>query len=384
MKILVVCQHYYPEPFRITDICEELVKMGNDVTVVTGLPNYPMGTIYDGYKSKEKRKEKINNVTIYRCFTIGRGKGVIKRFLNYYSFAISSSKFVKKIKEKYDVVFINQLSPVIMANAGIKYAKKHKIKSVLYCLDLWPASLAVGGVREGSLIYKYFHKVSKKIYRNVDKILVSSKSFVDYFKNEFYIKNVEYLPQYSEELFKPEICKKEPNGKLDLMFAGNIGKAQGVEKVIEFAKINQNSHVTFHVVGDGSELEKIKEQSKNIGNIIFYGRKDLSEMPKFYSMADAMIVSLIDDPILNMTLPGKVQTYMAAGKPILGFAKGETEIVIKDYKCGLNILNFNENEEKVLEYLQKNLSVFSSNSFNSYIKFFSKESFFKKLYEYFK
>ena len=120
MKILVVCQHYYPEPFRISDICEWLVAQGHEVDVVTGIPNYPMGVIYDGYKDKSKRNEIINGVNVHRCFTIARRSGAVFRLLNYYSFAISSGLYAARLKKEYDVVFVNQLSPVMMANAAVK------------------------------------------------------------------------------------------------------------------------------------------------------------------------------------------------------------------------------------------------------------------------
>ena len=164
MKILVVCQYYYPEPFRITDICEELVRRGHEVFVVTGLPNYPEGMIYSGYRGKDKRDENINGVRVHRCFTIGRRSGVLFRFLNYYSYAFSSVRYTSKLKEKFDVIFVNQLSPVMMAKAAISYKKKHNTKIVMYCLDLWPESLTVGGIKKGSAIYKFFHKVSAKMY----------------------------------------------------------------------------------------------------------------------------------------------------------------------------------------------------------------------------
>ena len=186
MKILVVCQNYYPEPFRITDICEELVRLGHNITVLTGLPNYPEGKIYDGYKKRKKRMEIRNGVKIIRCFEIGRRKGFLFRVLNYYSFAWSSKRYISKLKkEKFDVVFANQLSPIMMVEAAVKYKRKYGAKLVMYSLDLWPESLVVGGIRRGSIIYNYFHSVSKKLYKQADKLLVSSKQFCDYFKNEF-------------------------------------------------------------------------------------------------------------------------------------------------------------------------------------------------------
>lgn len=336
MKILVICQYYYPEPFRISDICEELVKLGHTVDVVTGIPNYPMGEIYEGYRKGEKRDEIINGVNVHRCFTIGRKRGAFYRFLNYYSYAFSSSQYVKRLNDDYDVVFVNQLSPVMMAKAGIVYKKKHHKKLVLYCLDLWPASLTAGGVK-GGVIYKWFYCESKKIYHAADKILITSKSFSDYFEKEFNITDTVYLPQYAEDTFTPEQCRKEPDEFIDLMFAGNVGTAQSVDTIIKAAALCKDiENLRWHIVGDGSELENCKKLANNLGvtSVIFHGRKGLDEMPKYYAMADAMLVTMQKNPVLSMTLPGKVQSYMAAGKPIIGIIDGEVSTVIKEAKCG--------------------------------------------------
>lgn len=362
MKILVICQYYYPEPFRITDICEDLVKQGNEVFVVTGQPNYPMGKIYDGYKGNNRRDEIISGVKIHRCFTVARGKGLIKRFLNYYSFAFSSSHYVSRIKDDFDVVLVNQLSPVMMAKAGVKYKKKHSKKLFLYCLDLWPESLAAGGIKRSSKIYSYYHRVSEKLYKLADKIAVTSKSFADYFEKEFGISDTRYLPQYAEEIFSPDACRKTPDGYTDLMFAGNIGVMQDIETIIKAAQLTENiKSLRWHIVGDGSELERIKEMAKDSENIIFHGRQPLEKMPEYYAMADAMLVTLKDDPTISLTLPGKVQTYMAAGKPIIGAINGETALVLEDAGCGIcgsagdaealvkNVFKFEQSDKQKME-----------------------------------
>ena len=338
MKILVVCQYYYPEPFRVPDICEELVKRGHQVTVVTGTPNYPMGEIYKGYEHGKKKHEVINGVKVHRCFTIGRKGGSVKRFLNYYSYAISSSLHTLFMKEKFDVVFVNQLSPVMMAYAGIVYQKIHHKKLVMYCLDLWPASLCAGGIKKGSFVYKVFHKISAKIYRKADSILITSNMFKDYLHDEIRIskKKIQYLPQYAEQIFETAKCAKTPNEWTDLMFAGNIGKVQNVEVILKAAKMLKDKKVRFHIVGDGTDVDRLKviKDKHNLNNVIFHGRQPLEKMPEYYSIADAMIVTMEDDPILSLTLPGKVQTYMAAGKPIIGSINGETAKVIKAAHCG--------------------------------------------------
>ena len=337
MKILVVCQYYYPEPFRISDICEALVRRGHEVTVVTGVPNYPEGEIYKGYENGSKRDEIINGVNVYRCHTIPRKTGAIYRLLNYNSYSYSSSHFVGSLPDDFDVVFINQLSPVMMAKAGIKYAKKYKKPCGLYCLDLWPKSLAVGGINESSLIYRHYHRVSARIYRAVDKILITSRSFSDYFEKEFEIdKNIiTYLPQYAEEIFEAS-GYQEPNGVCNLMFAGNIGTAQSVITIVKAAELLKDEPIRFHLVGSGIELDSLKEYAEKhrLNSIVFYGRKPLEEMPRYYAMADAMLLTLQADPVLSLTLPGKLQSYMSAGKPVIAAIDGEAQRVIEEARCG--------------------------------------------------
>lgn len=386
MNILVICQYYYPEPFRHPDICEELVKRGHDVTVVTGLPNYPMGEIYDGYCKGEKRDEVLNGVKVHRCFTIGRKHGAIYRFLNYYSYAFSSTSYVKKLKEDYDVVFVNQLSPVMMANAAMRYRKKHGTQVVLYCLDLWPESLVAGGIRRNSAIYKFFHRISEKIYKQADKILITSRLFADYFEKEFGITDTEHLPQYAEAIFTPEQCQKEEDGYIDLMFAGNIGVAQSVDTIIKAARLTADiPNLRWHIVGDGLELEKLQVMAQGMEQVVFHGRKPLEEMPKYYTMADAMLVTMKKNPMLSLTLPGKVQTYMAAGKPIIGAIDGETPLVVKEADCGVctEAEDAEALAQNVRKFIKMDRKTMGKNARTYYDEHFEKKMFIDKLEEEF-
>lgn len=339
MKILVVSQNYYPEQFRINDICKELVKCGNQVTVLTGIPNYPQGKIYPGYEHNKRNHEIIDGVEVIRVHERPRGSGgAINLFLNYYSFVKSSTRYINKLDRNYDVVFINQTSPIMQAKAGIKYKRKYGTKVVLYCLDLWPASLSAGGVKKNSLIYNFYKQISKNIYNSVDKILISSKMFEDYLSNELNINKskIGYLPQYSESMFDNISSKTNDKTKkvLNLVFAGNVGKMQAVDVIVEAAKLLKTYPIKFHIVGDGSNLEYCKNLAQGLKNVIFYGQRPLEEMPRFYKKADAMLVSLTDDELISYTLPGKVQTYMSAGKPIIGSGKNELKNVIENAKCG--------------------------------------------------
>lgn len=382
-KILVVSQNFYPEQFRINDICKELVLRGYDVTVLTGLPNYPKGKIFDGYEKKQKRTETYEGIKIIRCYERERKSGgALNLFLNYYSFVMSSKRMVKKLDKDFDLVLVNQLSPVMQTYCALDYKKKFKVPVLLYCLDLWPASLSAGGVSSG-LIYKYFHNISKKIYSKCDKIVVSSNKFKEYFEEEFgFDKNqIGYLPQYSEDLFKPMI-KEFNSNTCNIVFAGNVGKLQGVDNIIECAKLLQDKPIKFHIVGDGSEYERCVELAKGLTNIEFYGQRDLSEMPKFYEMADVMLVTLKHDDLISKTLPGKVQTYMAAAKPIIAAGENELRYVIEKANCGFVASPDNAEELKncVLKFVEyKNKKELAENARKFYEENFSKELFFNRL-----
>ncbi len=338
MKILVVSQHYWPEPYPSTDLCEALAARGHEVHVITDVPNYPLGIIYPEYRGGKRRKEHRNGVRIFRTFTIGRRNNILFRLLNYYSFSLSSTRFARKLPSDYDVVLAFQSSPIMMVRGALAYGRKTGKKTLFYTMDLWPASLAAGGVGEDSPIYKLFFRVSKKLYRRADRILITSRMFRGYLQENFSIANdvIGYLPQYAAGQFDalPQVPEKDT---VDLMFAGNVGAAQSLTTVLEAADILRDvQQLRFHIVGDGSELDNLQAMAARLQlkNVIFHGRKPPEEMPKYYATADAMMVTLTADPFIGMTLPAKVQSYMAAGKPILAAANGEIPQVLADAGCG--------------------------------------------------
>lgn len=386
MKILVICQYYYPEPFRLPDICQALAQAGHCVTVVTGTPNYPEGEIYPGYEKGKRANEIIEGVQVYRCPIIPRKRGPIFRFANYYSFVFSADRFLRRSKEDFDVVFINQLSPVMMAQPALNWAKRHRKRSVLYCLDLWPESLLLGGIRKGSVLYRVFLAISRSIYRRTDQVLVSSHGFLSYFGETLGMDagKIRYLPQYAEELFGelPVIQKKEDG--VDFLFAGNVGNLQSVETIVEAARLLQGQKdIRIHIVGGGISLDKCRALAEGLDNITFYGRKKLEEMPRFYAMADALLISLIDDPGMSANLPGKVQSYLASGKPVIASLNGETARIIREADCGL--CSPAEDAQALAENLRTAASRederlrWGQNARKYYEKYFRKESFIHTL-----
>lgn len=392
MRILATCQYGWPEPYPSLYPMEEMAKRGHYVYAITGMPNYPMGVIFKGYEHNRIKEEEHNGIYIKHVPIIPRKHDSIHRLLNYHSYPISANMEINKMDGNYDVVFANQSSPVMMVAPAIKYAKKWNKKVVMYCMDLWPASLCIGGIKKTSAIYQFYYKISKKIYQNVNIILVTSRMFKDYFITEFGIppKKIQYLPQYALSEFE-NISSSEIKNTTDFVFAGNIGTAQNLSvilkaaKIIEGKKINDHGkRILFHIVGDGQDLGNLQNYVKksNIQNVIFHGRRPSSEMPKYYALADAMMVTLTPDPLVSLTLPAKVQSYMAAGKPIIASADGEIAKVVNESRCGFCAKGNNEKEfvEKIIEFLSvKNRNKFGENARKYYIANFSVERTMDKL-----
>lgn len=380
MKILVVCQHFYPENFRINDICYELVSRGHNITVLTGLPNYPKGKVLKEYKWFKNRNQIINGVKIKRCSLVGRGNSTLMMIINYMWFAMFGSIKALFMKKDFDLVYVYQLSPITMAIPGIVVKKIKKIPLVIHVLDQWPVSITTGGISKESTPYKILTRWSKKIYNNADLITCSSKSFKKYFINELKIsedKKFLYMPSYAEDNYKN--IKHKNNKTFDLVFAGNIGPAQSVETIVEAANIlKKHKNIKFHIVGDGLNRKKCESmaQKYNLKNIYFYGHHPIEEMPKYYAIADAFLITMVDNEVVNSTLPAKIQSYMIVGKPIIGAISGEVSEVIKEAKCGLccNSLDYIELANLIIKASKSdNLAKWGNNGYKYYIKNFTKE-----------
>lgn len=388
MKILVVCQYYYPEEFRINDICEELVRQSHDVLVVTGLPNYPTGVVPSDYRFLRKRNEIVNGVKVLRNFEVGRGKGKFRLALNYVSFMISASIRTLFIGKGYDLVLVYQLSPISMVVPGLVYKWLHKVPMVIYSCDMWPLSLLNYIPNENNLIYKMVEIFSRKMYEAADRIIVSSNSFIDYFGTELNIKEDKmfFLPSHAEDVYSDKRTRID-NGVIDIVFAGNIGKAQDLMTLFDaLLAVRHKDKIKVHIVGDGSELLSNKKYC--IDNqldkyVVFYGRKTVNEVADFYQLADICIVTLTNDSRIGLTIPSKVQSYMAAKKAILGAIDGETKEIINTNRIGI-IVNSGDSEAltDAIENVIKNPSLiaeFELNSYNYYLANYKKDIFIKKL-----
>lgn len=390
MKILVVDQYFYPEEFQVNDICEQMVKDGHEVTVLTGLPNYPTGIIPEEYQNGKKRDEWYNGIHVLRCWEIPRSKGAVALIKNYMSFVLSSCIKQYKLPGDFDVVFIYETSPVTLAIAGELYAKRYNTPVFFYCLDIWPECVKVMLKNDKSVLYKYIKRLSTKIYRKADIISSPTEGFFGYFESVHKIerKRLRYLPQFANEEYLKKNFTPVDNGIIDFVFTGNVGIAQDIGGLISAVEgIRDIPGFKVHIVGNGSFLEEAKGLVKEKGLeelIVFYGRRPYEEMVKFYKLADVCLVTLQAASLLNLTMPAKVQGYMAAGKPILAALTGSSREIIEDNMCGLCVTpgNVEELKNAMKEYIYNfnKYADYGANGRRYCIDNFTKATFMKNLY----
>lgn len=339
MKILVVCQHYWPEQFQITAICEELVKRGHQVTVLAGLPNYPQGVIPLEYRGGKNRFQERDGVKIIRVGEIGRKQNALGLAINYYSYSLLASRKTKELADDFDVVFAYQLSPVMMASPAVAYKNRTGIPLLLYCCDLWPESMKVMLGGRGKTIFNHYKTVSKKIYHSADVVAVQSLSFIEYFKQQHSMPEgrLVYVPQFATSKYLDADFSEAHEG-VNFVFLGNIGRAQDIPCILNAVKyMSHNSGFKVHFVGDGaclSEAQQLTEALALTEQVIFHGSKPFAEMPLYYRLADACLLTLDGCSWVGTTLPSKLQGYMAAGKPVIAAINGGARDVIEQSGCG--------------------------------------------------
>ena len=343
MRILIVTQYFWPESFKINDIALGLKDLGHEVIVLTALPNYPQGELFDGY-TQNSSDEYWEGIKIYRSKIVPRGKGGLKLFLNYISFVWYGRKKVDAIKEEIDRILVYEPSPITVGLPAIKASKKLNAPFYFWVQDLWPQSLTAAGGITNPLILGVFDRITKYIYKKSKKVLVQSKGFQSYIENQgvssdkiiFYPNTTETF--YSQKNPSSEIEEMIPKG-FKIMFAGNLGEAQSLHTLIDAAKIvkESNPEIKWIFLGNGRAKEGLLDAIKSYGlseNVFLLGSYPAEKMPDFFASSDALIASLKSDPIFALTIPSKIQSYLACGKPILASLDGEGAKIIEEANCG--------------------------------------------------
>jgi glycosyltransferase involved in cell wall biosynthesis len=350
MRLLLITQYFWPENFGINALASALCSRGIEVTVLTGQPNYPDGQVFPGYSAWRVRREDFQGVEVIRMPLYPRGKySALRLSLNYLSFVVAGYVLGPWLlrRRRFDAIFVYAPSPLLQALPAIWLAWLKRAPVVLWVQDLWPESLSATGFVRNRVALNLVKKVICFIYRHVQRILVPSAAFrgpiealaadpakIIYFPNAC----VESAAGEAQSTVGQALAADIASG-FSVVFAGNFGAAQSLETVIEAAQRLQQAgtSIRFFLVGSGGQSDWLAQEiaRRGLGNVVLPGRFPLTDMPGIYAASSALLVSLRDEPIFALTIPSKVQGYLAAGKPIIASLNGEGARIVVEAGAGI-------------------------------------------------
>jgi glycosyltransferase involved in cell wall biosynthesis len=346
LRILIVSQYFWPENFRVNELALELSNRGHQITVLTGVPNYPSGTVFSAYEQDPSAFLHYREVSIVRVPVVPRGQSRLKLLLNYLSFIISGAVIGSwKLRGvKIDVIFVFLVSPITASLPALLIGRFKKAPVTVWILDLWPDTLAAVGVVRSKFILRCVGRLVSFIYKHSERIFVQSRGFFsNIVEHGGDPEKVRYFPGWAEQVFDapvgPAAHEFGSNGdKFKILFAGNVGEAQDFPSILTAIELlRDQTKIHWTIVGDGRAKVYVSEQverRKLNDAVTLVGRLPIESMPSLFRAADALLVSLKPDPIFGMTIPGKVQSYLAAGVPILAMLDGEGARVIREAGAG--------------------------------------------------
>ncbi len=348
MKILIFNQYFWPESFRINEVACALKARGHEVEVMTGKPNYPEGKFFAGYGAWGIKKESWRDIPIYRVPMLARGnRGTIKLALNYLSYIISGLLFAPWLlrKEKYDVIFVYGVSPIFQAIPASFLGCLKGVPVVLWVQDLWPQSAEATGYVKSPFLLKLLEKFVRFTYAHTDLLLVQSEAFVAPVSKLAPNIPIAYYPNSVEkEFYSPQAISTPHIESLQsgftVLFAGNVGTAQAMETIVAAAeKLQIYSEISIVILGSGSKSGWVAEQivKKKLTNLHQEGRFPVETMPTLMRQASALLVTLTDQPIFELTVPNKIQAYLAVGKPVIACLNGEGARIVAEAKAGVAV-----------------------------------------------
>lgn len=391
MKVLVVSQYFYPENFRINDLVLELKKRNHEVTVLTGKPNYPQGEYYSGYSFKGNDNEIWNDVEIIRVPLRARKTGAFNLMRNYLSFVWHANKKAKKINKDFDIIYVFEVSPITVALPAIKLKKILNIPVIMNVQDLWPENIVAVTRINNAFIISIVDKLVNYIYKHCDLLLCASPSFVERItKRGIDQSKVKYWPQYSIVSKSNLDSNIFNNGKFNITFTGNIGEAQGIDIAIQAADKLRNENIHWNFIGNGRSKEKMELLVKKLNLescISFYGFIEENKIPQYLESSDAALLILKPDPIFEMTIPAKLQTYLSCGVPILGCVNGEGKKIIEDAHCGIisqeiSVESLVKATKELINLDQQEVNNYKLNAYQYGLNNFNKNSLLNELEDY--
>ena len=346
MRVLVVTQYFWPENFRVNDLVCELVKRGHEVSVLTGKPNYPSGKVFEDFLRAPNKFSTYRGAKIFRTPMMARAQGAARLLLNYLSFAIGASICGGWLlrRRDFDVIFVYEPSPVTVGLPAVLLGRFKRIPIVFWVLDLWPETLSAIGVVRSPRVLGWIGKMVSFIYNHCTLVLGQSQGFLASI-SKYCIdpQKVRYFPSWAEDVFNQKNTPKASEISMcddcfNVLFAGNVGEAQDLPAVLDAAdRLKDNPNIRWLIVGDGRKSDWLQSEVKRRRlqeRVFLLGRFPVERMPSFYAHADALLVSLKKDPVFSMTIPGKVQSYLMSGLPLLGMLDGEGARVIEQAGAG--------------------------------------------------
>ena len=379
MRILLITQWFQPELiFKGLPFAKELSKLGHEVEVLTGFPNYPEGKIYKGYKIRLLQRETMDGIPVIRVpLYPSHDKSGFGRFINYVSFALSAAIIGPWAVKKADVAYVYH-PPATVGLPAIIFRMLKRTPFVYDIQDLWPDTLIATGMFRNKLGLWLVDKWCRLIYGKASRIVVLSPGFKQaLIERGVPGDKIETIYNWVDDTtVKP--TKKDPalaaklgfSGKFNIVFAGNMGKAQALESVLTAADILQKEcyQVQFVFIGGGLEVENLKGKACDMGlkNVIFLPKQPMSEIGAIMALADVLLVHLKDDPLFRITVPSKIQAYMAIGRPILVGVQGDAADLVVNAGAGFACIpesaeSISEGVRRFLKMSQQELETMGEN-----------------------
>lgn len=350
MRILVVSQYFWPENFRINDLVLGLAERGHEITVLTGQPNYPAGQFFASYGWGKRTRERYHSIEVIRVPLIPRGPGGgVRLALNYLSFAGFASLFGPlRARGPYDAIFVFAPSPITVCLPALLIKALRRLPLILWVQDLWPESLSATGAVTSPAVLDAVKRMVAFIYSRCDLILAQSMAFIpDIVELDAHPERVKYFPNSAESFYQPVVLEPDASERSEvpegfrIVFAGNIGAAQDFPTILAAAEILKGlEHIHWVILGDGRLASWVADEVVRRGlqgRVHLLGQHPVESMPRYFELADVLLVTLRRDPIFSLTIPSKIQSYLACQKPILAGLDGEGARVVQESGAGLSV-----------------------------------------------
>jgi hypothetical protein len=365
-NILIITELFFPEEYVINDLAVYLSKNRYNVTVLTRNPSYPKGIIYNGYENSFFSQYYFNKIKIVGLkFLNNYNNNFFLKLISHLLYVVQSILFAINNYNKFDQIFFYQTGP--LTNGICLMFFNPKIPKSIWIQDLWPETI---NVFSKNIFVNFFAKhISSLIYKRITNFFISCEGFSLSLTTNFNItkNNIHYAPNWSLNSFKLRYKKNFNNNKITILYAGNIGRFQNLERILTCFVNSECNNITFDILGDGSALKDLKTKFYNDSRIVFHNKVSVSDTKSFFEKTDFVILSLIENNLFKIMMPSKVQSYISTNRPIISIVSGFTNNFIDNYNLGFS--SPSNNDSSIINLFHK-VSKLKINEYNSLEKNF--------------